>query len=352
MGTDFNTVCEKTREWLKENTKVFAFKKLEKDIIVTEVCVECGQCVSICPENALTGDTSSGKYVPTLTGKCTACGLCYAMCPRTKFSTEDLLGDFQSAWRVRAVNKSPDSQDGGAVTVFLQTLLENKFAKGAVVTCQSDTEPWRPIAKLVSANSNLSDCAGTLYTHSPVVDVLLKTYAHEIKDLAIVGTSCNIEAVVKMESYLSKNVSKDDRIEVFKIGLFCMESFDYPGLVGFLKDAGINIEHVTKMAISGGKFKVNHNDKETEWPIAELDHIAAKSCSVCRDFTCKGADISCGNVGTEEGWSTVLIRSNRAAALLEAAKNNGAIEAEELEPKDIRIIGNVARLKATKHYKN
>ena len=350
MTNDYSTVIEKTKDWLKDNTKIYAFKKLEKEIIKTEVCVECGQCVAICPENALTGITESGKYIPTLTGKCDACGLCYAMCPRTKSSQDELIGSYLQILKIRAVKRAAKSQDGGAATAFLETLLENGIASNAVVACQSD-EPWRPYARLVADASELHDCAGTLYTHAPIVNILLDAYQSGKKNLAVVGTACNMEAVSKMESYLLRNAGKDSGFEAFKIGLFCMESFEYPGLVGFLNDADIKVEDIDKMAISGGKFKINYNDKELEWPIADLDHIAAKSCSVCRDFTARTADISCGNVGSDEGWSTVIIRTERGMQLLKLAKNKGKIEFEELDDKGIVIVGNVARSKATKHYK-
>ncbi len=352
MNSGFKQTLEDARVWLKENTKVFAFKKLEREIIKTEVCVECGSCVSICPENALTGDTSSGKYVPTLTGECTACGLCYAMCPRNVVERTEIIGDYVGFWKAQATPRTEGSQDGGVANVILQYLVESGKANGAVVAWKSDEEPWRPLARLVKNKEDVAGSAGTVYVHAPVLHELLKGYESGDKSLAVVGTACNIEAVTNLENHPAGYFGMDKKSQVFKVGLFCMESFKYPGLVEFLKDAGIEISKVTRMAISGGKFLVTYNGGEKDWPIAELDHIAAKSCEFCRDLTCKGSDISCGNIGSDEGWTTVILRTEKGEKIFKELVKKGLLTAEPLEEKSIRLVERIARSKAMKHYKH
>jgi coenzyme F420 hydrogenase subunit beta len=105
------------------------------------------------------------------------------------------------------------------------------------------------------------------------------------------------------------------------------------------------------MAIAGGKFTVTINGEEHEWPVADLDVAAAKSCSYCHDLTAKNADITCGNIGSAEGYTTVIVRTEKGEKLLLQCVKEGMIEAEPLEEKMIRIIGNVARSKANRYYK-
>ncbi len=143
----------------------------------------------------------------------------------------------------------------------------------------------------------------------------------------------------------------DMTANVIKIGLFCMESFDYAGLAQFLKDEGINIKDVDRMAISSGKFRVMVSEHEREWSIGDLNSVAAKSCSYCQDLTCKNADISCGNIGSEDGWTTVLIRTIQGEHIFQETLAAGLIEANLLEAKSLRTIEKSARFKAIRHYK-
>ena len=130
-----------------------------------------------------------------------------------------------------------------------------------------------------------------------------------------------------------------------------MESFDHPGLIKFLEDADIKPSDVKRTAIAGGKFTVTTSSGEKEWKVAELNPVAARSCTYCRDLTSKNSDISCGNIGSDEGWTTVLIRTVQGEQVFQEALAEGLIEAEMLEAKALRTVQNVARSKATKYYK-
>jgi coenzyme F420 hydrogenase subunit beta len=168
--------------------------------------------------------------------------------------------------------------------------------------------------------------------------------------LAIVGTSCNIDAVNNMQVHPGGFFSVDMRADVFKIGLFCMESFDYNRLKEFLSQEGVEISKVTRFEIAGGKFKVSMQSEEREWPVADLNPVAAKSCSYCHDLTCKNADISCGNIGSDDEWTTVIVRTLRGEQIFQELLAEEMIEAELLDEKSIQTIQNIARSKATRYY--
>jgi coenzyme F420 hydrogenase subunit beta len=350
MTSNTEQTMNRARRWLKENTKRYAFKKLEREIIKTEVCTECGACVANCPVDALTGDTSSGKYVPTLTGKCVACGTCYAICPRTVVLWKDLVGNFRSIWKARSLLENK-RQNGGIATALLSYMVDQKIVDGAVVTTKSYETPWMPVTKLITTKDDLEQIGGTIYTHAPVVQELMKGIKEGKTTLAIVGTSCNIDAVNNMQEHPSGFFSVDLRTNVFKIGLFCMESFDYPRLKEFLTQEGVDIADVTRFEIAGGKFKINTSKEEREWPVADLNPVAAKSCSYCLDLTCKNADISCGNIGSDDEWTTVIVRSIRGEHIFQELLAEEMIEAEMLDEKSIQTIQNIARGKATRYYK-
>lgn len=351
MCPDIEASLTKSQNWLKENTRRFAFKKLEKEIIKSDVCVECGTCVSNCPDDVLSGDRSSGRYIPTLVGKCSACGICYAMCPQTSTLNEDLIGPFRTIWKVQASIDGARKQNGGAVTALLLHALAKSEIDGAVVTKKDSTKPWFPISQVVDSESDVITSGGTIYTRAPVVEELMKGFRDGKKNLAIVGMTCSFNAVTRLMEHPAGVINLDKDADVLKIGLFCMKSYNYNELVQFFKEKGFAIGDIEKMSIAKGQFKIQIKDEIHEWPLAELDHTTTRSCSFCGDLTCKSSDISCGNIGSDDDWSTVIIRTKKGEKLFKSALKQGIFTVEPLDGKAIRIIGNVARSKANRIYK-
>ena len=349
MGRDHNLASEKSQEWLKENTKRYAFKKLEKDVIASGACVECGSCVAGCPVDALTGEFVDSKYTPTLSGKCTACGICYAMCPRTFVLENEVIGQYVGVWKARSLG-SHGCQDGGVATALLAMMLDKGEIEAAITVGQDDGKPWMPVAKRNTSKKEVLDSGGTIYTHAQVVGEMHNCYKENLSSVAVVGTSCNIDAVNRMQVHPGGLFNIDSKMSVFKICLFCTESFGYNGLVSFLKNQNIDIKKVERFAIAKGEFTVTIGEETRSWPVKDLDSLAASSCAYCSDFTGMNSDISCGNVGTDEGWTTVIVRNKRAEGILKDAIKEGVIEAEEMDDKAVQAVINSARFKMNKRY--
>jgi coenzyme F420 hydrogenase subunit beta len=271
------------------------------------------------------------------------------MCPRTSFEADENVGTYISKWKVRSLRNHP-RQDGGGVTAILGHLLESGAVEGAVVVGHSD-EPWKPVAKLVKSKKELLESGGTIYTHAAIVQEMLGGFKEGLSSLAVVGTACNIAAVTKMQDHPAGLFNVDKKASVFKVSLFCMESFDYDKLKGFLKKEGVDIANVDRFAISKGQFMVTVGDEEKSWPVADLNAIAASSCSYCLDLTGMNSDISCGNIGSDEGWTTVIVRSKQGEKVFKEVIKAGLVEAEELEDKAFTAVVNTARSKRNKLYK-
>ncbi len=350
MTRDHKIAVEKSQAFLKENTKRYAFKKLEREIVKIGACVECGSCVAGCPVNAITGEVIKRKYVPVLTGKCIACGTCYAMCPRTSVLQDDIIGEFTSVWKVRS-HGDHKRQNGGAVTTILGYMLEKNEIEAAVVVGQSDETPWLPFAKRVTGKEELLDSGGTIYTHAQIIEEMHNCFKDNLSSIAVVGTACNIDAIQRMQSHPGSYLNIDSKAEVFKVSLFCMESFNYNGLVNFLKSEGIDIKKVERFAIAKGNFIVTFGGEEKSWAVKDLDPIAATSCSYCTDLTGMGSDLSCGNIGSDNDWTTVLVRSKIGDKALKAAIKEGLVEAEEIDEKALQAVINTARLKKNKRFR-
>ncbi|MFW9919206.1 MAG: Coenzyme F420 hydrogenase/dehydrogenase, beta subunit C-terminal domain [Candidatus Thorarchaeota archaeon] len=349
MTPDVESALSAGQKWLEEYTKRYAFKKLEREVITTGVCVECGTCVSNCPVDAITATRVEGKYVPELTGKCTSCGICYAMCPRSLTLPEDLIGNYISIYKARSKIDGGKRQDGGIATAIMVSQLRAKEIEAAIVASHSPT-PWLPASATAKSEEEILNSGGTIYIHTPIVQGMMDAFENGYSKLAVVGTACNIDAISRLQTHPAGFLSISKDTEVLKMGLFCMESFQYEGLKSFLKENGIDIDKALRMAIAGGKFTITTSEGDREWPIADLNSIAARSCSYCHDLTATSADISCGNIGSDEGWTTVIVRTKTGEKAFDRAVKDGVIEAEALDDKSIQTVMNVSRSKAIRYY--
>jgi coenzyme F420 hydrogenase subunit beta len=229
-------------------------------------------------------------------------------------------------------------------------MIDSGAVEGAVVVGESDI-PWMPIAKLVKDKGELLESGGTVYTHAPIIDAMLGGFKEGLSSLAVVGTACNIEAVTKMQNHPAGLFNVDKKASVFKVSLFCMESFNYDKLKAFLKKEGVDIAKVDRFAISKGQFMVTIGDDEKSWKVADLNALAASSCSYCLDLTGMNSDMSCGNIGSDEGWTTVIVRSKQGEKVFKEVVKAGLVEAEEVEDKAFAAVVNTARSKRNKLYK-
>jgi len=111
-----------------------------------------------------------------------------------------------------------------------------------------------------------------------------------------------------------------------------METFDYDKLMAYLKEQGVDPRKVTKFEIRNGKFiaRTAGGDAPFEVKIRKLKELSRPCCRVCQDYTSELADISVGNIGSPEGWSTVLIRSEKGRTALNSAEKVGFVEVKPL----------------------
>ena len=98
---------------------------------------------------------------------------------------------------------------------------------------------------------------------------------------------------------------------VLTVALLCTKSFDYEGLMlrEIQAKRGISLQDIDKIDIIRGKLYLYDDDGATllEEPIRDFHGAALKGCDECADFLGVAADISVGSVGSEDGYSSVLI---------------------------------------------
>jgi coenzyme F420 hydrogenase subunit beta len=97
------------------------------------------------------------------------------------------------------------------------------------------------------------------------------------------------------------------------VALLCPKSFNYEKLMlEEIRDKrGVDLDEVGRVDVMRGKLIVENKQGDTifEEPIRDFHGAALKGCDECADFLGHAADISVGSVGSEDGYSSVLIRT-------------------------------------------
>lgn len=336
------------------------YEELKKDVIDIGLCSGCGACAAFCERVKLSESGSEPAGDCNLTKgaiKCNIDGLCYDVCPHISYNVPELdaevfgrkredavLGSYIKIVAARAKDKNTlaRAQDGGAVTALLHCLLESKVSDGAAVTKRDNA--WSISSDVAKSREELSNASGTKYFRAMNV-YQLGSSLKKAKKLAVVGTGCQIAGLRKIER---KVLAKLPSTELTLLGLFCYENFPHSSFKAALeKEFGIKIEEAQKIDITKGKVKVWHKNSEVkEVPVKNFASITPTSCLLCRDFTATFSDISFGSIGSEDKWTTLIVRSEKGLKLLEEAEKKGYIEISDKADKE--AIKKTASFKAKK----
>ena len=244
-----------------------------------------------------------------------------------------VLGTYKEAISARSTDKRVQdiSQDGGIVSSLFIYALEEGIIEGAVVAGNSD-EKWRPQPTVAMSAEDIIAAAGTKYTMSPNVAAIKEAVRQcGVEKLGIVATPCQILGIRKMQAYPFSSRFVSDKLKLV-LGIFCMENFPLSSLDTFL-DAkmGSSLDATKKMDIGKGKFWAE-TDKGTEGiPIKDTHGYEQAGCNICTDYVAEYSDLSTGSVGSPDGWSTVLLRTDAGNDIFKAAVDAGVIETKAIE---------------------
>ncbi|WP_423792159.1 coenzyme F420 hydrogenase subunit beta [Methanocaldococcus indicus] len=243
------------------------------------------------------------------------------------------------------------AQDGGIVSTVFIYGLENNILDGVIVSKNYDE--FYPIPDVATTPEEVLEAAGTKYSISPNISVLKKAArVYGCEKIGVVGTPCQIRATRKLMAYPAGFRHISDKIALL-IGIFCMENFPYEGLRIIVEElCGVKMEDVVKLDIGKGKFWVYTKWGETKAiKLKETHAYESSACHVCTDYTAELADISTGSVGSPDGWSTVIIRTEKGEEIINSMIEQGYLKVkpiEEVKPG----IGLVEKLAKTKKEKN
>ena len=348
-----------------------SYRDLKEEVWDANKCSGCGACVAVCPVNNLyfkeespvkfecdecsciivpeeiVEHPISAEFCKTVVYD-VPCGACYDACPRIKKSSvpkPNKLGTVLKAVKARSLINIKNAQNGGVVTAILANAFEEELIDGAIVMIE-DKWTLEPESYLAMSKEDVLRSAGSKYLWKGPILKALKTAVMEkkLKKLAVVGTPCVINAIYQILS------SNNDLLKPFreairlKIALFCFETYDYSKLIEKLKSDGIEPWEIKKMDIESGKLKILLiNGKVVEYKLKDVEFAMRSGCKVCGDFTGLTSDISVGNVGSEEGYSTVLIRNKWGEGFFNRAVYNGYLEF--YEDVDMNAVEKLVKLK-------
>ena len=337
-----------------------------------EDCILCGLCTRVCDE--LIGVqainfTKRGveREVTTpyheFSNECIGCGACAVVCPtkskRLHLTTYPTLEEDKLRITARFLKGTRDEdngvymemlsgksniegQDGGMATSLLLSGLQKGLFDAAIVVKRTDG--YNSEAVVVENIDDIIQAKGTKYLRVKMMTLVADLIAKGKRRLAMVGTACEIRSVRQIQEIL---LPKFPDLDLTLIGLFCFEAFDYEKLKSETKRLmGVDLDKADKTQIKRGKFIVLTDGKEASCSVKDLDKAVENGCVYCDDFTSTLADISVGSVGSNDGYSTVIVRSERGNKLIENLNFTKA----EVRKEDITRLSVLKKNRAKKNF--
>jgi coenzyme F420 hydrogenase subunit beta len=315
---------------------------------------------------ALTVD-QGGYPVYADEGTCLACGICYLICPLTRDLDAEVrrryewrlpIGAYQSITCARAAKQAvrETGTDGGVATALLLYLLENYLVQGVVVPVRTGVVRREHVIAttrkeiLSAASSHLAvgdvqEYTGESTTYSSLLPALKELESMQLSCVAVVGTPCQIRTIRKMQCL---GVSPAHVIG-YTLGMFCMGQlrFDRPGREELKESVGIDLSDIGGLTVHEDVSFLLRDGSTRRVPLEVVRGIARPACLACTEFASDYADLSIGGLGSPDGHSTILIRTQKGSRLYNGAIGQGYVQervpegSTELRSEKTRMLASV-----------
>jgi coenzyme F420-reducing hydrogenase beta subunit len=338
--------------------------KVVESIVKFDLCIGCGICVSLCPENNLDIQSNVfGEYNPYYKHECsTDCGLCYRVCPfgndnpnedkigkerfgvGSKVRHDPSTGYFLESFvgSVESEAKRKRSASGGLATWLLTKLLSKGQIDAAFCVVPSNEPDTLFKYSVLKDIDSIESSSGSAYypVHlSDVLSYIMRTPGR----YAITSLPCFAKGIRLAQM---KNKILRERI-VSIIGITCgqMKSKHYTDYLAALS------------GVSGKLLKVNYRGKDKSHPssnyffscengkghrgiifwnegVSEVWNnrwFTLNPCNYCDDIFSECADIVCMDAWLPEyisdwrGTSLILIRSSLMLEIVMGGIDEGEV---------------------------
>ncbi|MFW9784307.1 MAG: Coenzyme F420 hydrogenase/dehydrogenase, beta subunit C-terminal domain, partial [Candidatus Heimdallarchaeota archaeon] len=341
------------------------WQELESEIIQTGKCVYCGACGAFCAN--IKFDTS--KEVPIEDGSCkenNTCrdgfGLCYNLCPKTGIDQisvslldkwvfgkkqDKILGHYKDIISVRKTDIAKENlpMEAGPITTLLSTAMEAGLIDCSIITDKDENFVPHPI--MATNQKDLFKGIGYKPNQGPTLSLIGDAINKEYISTAVVGTPCQIQALRKLQNHPIFDYEAYDLVSL-AIGTFCFGTYYNQLFTQCLKDYNINSKEIEKFDSDKGEFKLKVITSEgaKEIPINYIyEKSIRKACFSCSDYTAAFADISVGNIGSENGWKTLIIRTERGKQIVDLSLEKGYLESIPLSNENKELVLDITRKK-------
>lgn len=323
---------------------VFGSSELLEDVHQKDLCIGCGGCVNLCPY------FKNHRGKTTMLFPCTlAEGRCNAYCPKVEVNLDELslslwnkpydgspLGVYKEILAARSGKKMAGGayQAGGTVSALITFALKTKRIDVAVLT---DRKELVPVPKLVTQPEDVVKCAGSKFMASPTLAALNQGVKEGYGRIGVVGTPCQVMSATQMRCNPLNTEDFHDPVELM-VGLFCTWAVDTRGLIPLLSEC------VDSACIMGMDMPpppseimiINTGESNVEIPLDRIRPLIPKACSICPDMTSEWADVSVGVVEGKSDWNTLIVRTEKGADLVSAARKAGYLVTDKMPEENLQ----------------
>jgi coenzyme F420 hydrogenase subunit beta len=331
-----------------------------QDVTEWGLCIGCGVCAYVCPENITLINVLNEGIRPKLAqSPCGECDDCLKVCPGINVvhatdqdrgqvipSLMKSWGPVLEVWEGYAADPEVryTGSSGGLASAIALYCIEQGEMHGLLHIGPDEKQPLKNKTVLSVSRDEIVARTGSRYAPASPCDGLSMVAAAP-DPCVFIGKPCDVTAVTLARSLRSELAEKMG----VTIGIFCAGTPSSQGTLDLLEKEGIDPETVEELRYRGkgwpGKFSVKIKGEEIPREVMTymdswgfLQKYRPYRCHLCPDPTSEFADIACGDPWYrsvkegEPGLSMALVRTERGREILRGAIEAGFVILNKADP--------------------